>query len=161
MKKIRKNARKKLIWTASEMQDYILRNTGTKYSIAHVRYLLRKMGLHPKRFRSGARKRASAEEIYTFQKETADVIKKRREGNSHRNTGRIHSGCRARARKRGYTRRGVRASYVYTGSYSKTDSVRDCLPPTAGGCSDSTAGLTCTPLPGSSGPQYAGLGGSA
>ena len=26
----------------------------------------------------------------------------------------------SRARKRGYTRRGVRASYVYTGSHSKT-----------------------------------------
>ena len=31
MKKIRKNAHKKLIWTGTEMQDYILTNIGIKY----------------------------------------------------------------------------------------------------------------------------------
>ena len=99
MKKIRKNARKKLIWTANEMQDYTLRNAGTKYNIAHVRYLLRRWGYTQKVPVGVHANRASAEEIYTFQKEIADVIKKRREGNSHRNTGRIHSGCRAAGTK--------------------------------------------------------------
>ena len=44
MKKIRKNACKKLIWTGKEMQYYIFENTGTKYYITHVGYLLRKWG---------------------------------------------------------------------------------------------------------------------
>ena len=35
MKKIRKNACRKLIWTGKEMQDYILKKTGTKYYITH------------------------------------------------------------------------------------------------------------------------------
>ena len=40
MKKIRKNACKKLVRIGREMQDYILRNAGTKYYITHVRNLL-------------------------------------------------------------------------------------------------------------------------
>ena len=87
MKKIRKNARKKIIWTGTEMQDYILKNTGIKYDIVHVRYLLRKWGYAQKVPVRVHANRASAEEIYTFQKEIADVIKKLRERNSHRNTG--------------------------------------------------------------------------
>ena len=87
MKKIRKNACRKLIWTGKEMQDYIHKNTGTKYNIAHVHYLLRRWGYTQKVPVGVHANRASAEEIYTFQKEIADVIKKRREKNSHRNTG--------------------------------------------------------------------------
>ena len=44
MRKIRKNACKKLIWTGKGVQDYIFKNTGTKYYITHVGYLLRKWG---------------------------------------------------------------------------------------------------------------------
>ena len=58
------------------MQDYILKNTGIKYDIAHVRYLLRKWGYAQKVPVRVHANRASAEEIYTFQKEIADVIKK-------------------------------------------------------------------------------------
>ena len=36
MKKIRKNACRKLIWTGREMQDYILKHSGTKYYITHM-----------------------------------------------------------------------------------------------------------------------------
>ena len=78
MKKIRKNARKKIIWTGKEMQDYIHRNTGTKYNIAHVRYLLRRWGCTWKVPAGVHANRASAEEIHTFQKEIAGIIKKRR-----------------------------------------------------------------------------------
>ena len=76
MKKIRKNARKKLIWTGRDMQEYIFKNTGTKYAITHVRYLLRRWGYTQKVPVGVHANRASAEEIYTFQKEIADVIKK-------------------------------------------------------------------------------------
>ena len=44
MKKIRKNACKKITGTSTEMQDYIFKNTGTKYYVTHVGYLLRKWG---------------------------------------------------------------------------------------------------------------------
>ena len=76
MKKIRKNAHKKLIWTGREMQDYIHKNTGIKYNIVHVRYLLRKWGYTQKVPIGVHASRTPAEEIYTFQKEIADVIKK-------------------------------------------------------------------------------------
>ena len=76
MKKIRKNARKKLIWTCKEMQDYIHKNTGTKYNIAHVRYLLRRWSYTRKVPARVHANRASAEEIHTFQKEIAGIIKK-------------------------------------------------------------------------------------
>ena len=52
MKRIRKNACKKIVWTGKGMQDYIFKNTGTKYDIAHIRYLLRKW-VTPKKFQSG------------------------------------------------------------------------------------------------------------
>ena len=44
MKNIRKNARKKLVRTGREMQNYVFRNTEIKYNISHIRYLLRKWG---------------------------------------------------------------------------------------------------------------------
>ena len=43
MKKIRKNAYKKIIWTGKERQD-AFENTGTKYHITYVVCLLRKCG---------------------------------------------------------------------------------------------------------------------
>ena len=76
MKKIRNNARKKLIWTGREMQDYIHKNAGTKYNIVYVRYLLRRWGYTQKVPVGVHANRVSADEIYTFQKEIADVIKK-------------------------------------------------------------------------------------
>ena len=76
MKKIQKNVRKKLIWTGKEMQDYVHKNTGTKYNIAHVRYLLRRWGYTRKVPARVHANRASAEEIHTFQKEIAGIIKK-------------------------------------------------------------------------------------
>ena len=66
-----------------------------KYDIAHVRYLLRKWGYTQKVPVGVHASRASAEEIHTFQKEIAGVIKKRQRRNSHCNTGRIHSDRRA------------------------------------------------------------------
>ena len=80
MKKIRKNACRKLIWTGKEMQDYILKNAGMKYSITHVGYLLRKWGYSQKVPVGVHANRASAEEIYTFQKDIAGVIKNDDEG---------------------------------------------------------------------------------
>ena len=65
--------------------------------------------------------RASAEEIHVFQKEIADVIKKNdKKGivTAIQDESIVIAG--SRARKRGYTRSGIRASYVYTGSHSKT-----------------------------------------
>ncbi len=77
MKKIRRNACKKIIWTGRDMQEYIFKNTCTKYAIIHIRYLLRRWG-YAQKVTVGvhANRRMSAEKIYTFQKEIADVIKK-------------------------------------------------------------------------------------
>ena len=85
MRKIRKNACKKLIWTGKEMQDYIFKNTGTKYYITHVGYLLRKWGYTQKVPVGVHANMTSAEEIHVLQKEIADVIKKRQKRNSHCN----------------------------------------------------------------------------
>ena len=74
MKKIRKNACKKIIWTGNEMQDYIFENTGTKYYITHVGYMLRKWGCTQKVQVRVHASRASTGEIHTFQKEIAGVI---------------------------------------------------------------------------------------
>ena len=78
MKKIRKNACRKLIWTGKEMQDYILKNAGMKYPITHAGYLLRKWGYSQKVPVGVHANKAPVEEIHTFQKDIAGVIKKRR-----------------------------------------------------------------------------------
>ena len=54
----------------------IHRNTGTKYSIARTRYLLRRGGCTRKVPARVHANRASAEETHTFQKEIAGTIKK-------------------------------------------------------------------------------------
>ena len=99
MKKIRKNVCKKIVWAGKEMQGHILENMGMIYPLTHVRYLIRQWDYSQKVLVGVYANRASAEEIYMFQKEIADVIKKRREENSHRNTGRIHSDCRTAGMK--------------------------------------------------------------
>ncbi len=78
MKNIRNNTCKNLTWTGKEMQDYILKNAGIKYSITHVGYLLRKWGYSQKIPVRVHANRAPVEEIHTFQKDIADVIKKQR-----------------------------------------------------------------------------------
>ena len=78
MKKIRKNACRKLICTGKEMQDYILKKTGTKYYITHVRHMLRQWGYSQKVPMGVHARRASSEDARTFQKEIAKTIKKRR-----------------------------------------------------------------------------------
>ena len=77
MKKIRKNARGKTVWTGREMQEYIQQKTGIKYNIMHVRYLLRSWGYSQKVPVGRHARRASDEEIREFQKEIQDLIKKR------------------------------------------------------------------------------------
>ena len=64
--------------------------------------------------------RVSVEEIHTFQKEIAGTIKNDKKGivTAIQDESIVIAG--PRARKRGYTRSGIRASYVYTGSHSKT-----------------------------------------
>ena len=64
--------------------------------------------------------RASAEEIHTFQKEIAGVIKNDKKGivTAIQDESIVIAG--PMARKCGYTRREIRASYVYTSSHSKT-----------------------------------------
>ena len=53
MKRIRKNARKKVIWTGKEMQDYPQEH---RYKIQHRTHSLpvKKMGLHPEGSGQGA-----------------------------------------------------------------------------------------------------------
>ena len=76
LKRIRKNACKKLVWTGKEMQDYILKHSGTKYSISHTRHLLRQWGYSQKVPVGVHANRASAEVRHAFQKDIAEVIKK-------------------------------------------------------------------------------------
>ncbi len=44
LKRIRKNACRKTAWTGREMQEYIQQQTGVKYNLIHVRYILRSWG---------------------------------------------------------------------------------------------------------------------
>ena len=76
MKKIRKNACRKLIWTGKEMQDYIVKNSGLKYSITHVRYLIRRWGYSQKVPVGVHARRAPSEDRHAFQKEIAEIIQK-------------------------------------------------------------------------------------
>ena len=39
LKRIRKNACRKTVWTGREMQEYIQQQTGVKYNLIHVRYI--------------------------------------------------------------------------------------------------------------------------
>ena len=77
MKRIRKNARRKLIWTGREMQEYIMQKTGVKYDLTHVRYILRGWGYSQKVPVGRHARRAPDEEIRKFQKAMPDLIKKR------------------------------------------------------------------------------------
>ena len=77
MKKIRKNACRKLIWTGREMQDYILKHSGTKYYITHVRHLLRRWGYSQKVPVGVHARRASSEDRHAFQKEITEIIQKK------------------------------------------------------------------------------------
>ena len=121
MKKIRKNACRKLIWTGKEMQDYIVKNSGLKYSITHVRYLIRRWGYSQKVPVGVHARRAPSEDRHAFQKEIAEIIQK---NNDDGIVTAIQDEtiviAAPRARKRGYTRKKIRALYTYTGSRSKT-----------------------------------------
>ena len=48
LKRIRKNACRKTVWTGREMQEYIQQQTGVKYNLIHVRYILRSWGYSQK-----------------------------------------------------------------------------------------------------------------
>ena len=47
LKRIRKNACRKTVWTGREMQEYIQQQTGVKYNLIHVRYIGAELGLFP------------------------------------------------------------------------------------------------------------------
>ena len=77
MKKIRKDACRKPVWTGKEMQERIQQKTGIKYNIMHVRYLLRGWGYSQKVPVGRHAKRAPDEEIREFQEGMPELIKKR------------------------------------------------------------------------------------
>ena len=77
MKKIRKNACGKTVWTGREMQEYIRQRTGVRYNLPHVRYILRSWGYSQKVPVGRHARRAPDEEIRKFQKAMPDIIKKR------------------------------------------------------------------------------------
>ena len=78
MKKIRKGAYRKLIWTGREMQEYIKQRTGVTYNLIYVRQILRGWGYSQKVPVGRHANRASDEEIMEFQKEMPGLIKKRK-----------------------------------------------------------------------------------
>ncbi len=77
LKRIRKNACRKEVWTGREMQEYIQQKTGIKYNIMHVRYILRSWGYSQKVPVGRHARRAPDDEIREFQKAMPDLIKKR------------------------------------------------------------------------------------
>ena len=105
VKKIRKNACRKLIWTGREMQDYILKHSGTKYYITYVRHLLRRWGYSQKVPVGVHARRAPSEDRHAFQKEITEIIQK---NNDDGIVTAIQDEtiviAAPRARKRGYTK---------------------------------------------------------
>ena len=77
LKRIRKNACRKTVWTGREMQEYIQQQTGVKYNLIHVRYILRSWGYSQKVPVGRHANRAPDDEIRKFQKAMPDIIKKR------------------------------------------------------------------------------------
>ena len=77
MKKIRKAACSKPVWTGREMQQYIQQKTGVKYELGYVRQILRGWGYSQKVPVGKHARRAPDEEIRKFQKEMPEIIKKR------------------------------------------------------------------------------------
>ena len=113
-KKNRKNTCMKLIWTGKEMQDYILKKTGTKYYITHVRHMLRQRGYSQKVPVVVHARRTSFEDTCTFQKEIVKVVKNDEDGITTAIQDETIVIADARPRKRGYTREGnTRIVHVY------------------------------------------------
>ena len=118
---IRQKVKKAVYWMAEDLYDLILEISGVKYDISYVRRLLRKWGYTRKVPVGRHVRRANRQKVAWFRKKIKQLIEmRRRQGYTITVQDESIVLADARPRKGVYTPKGVRATYTYTGSHSKT-----------------------------------------